>query len=63
MTGTVIRENEIDLGPGTVAYSWVHGHEQTTFEDNLDGAGTGDLVPGTQPTINPFLFAIRIFAP
>ena len=61
--GTVVTGNEV-IGPeGVAAYGWVHGHTDTTFVDNVLNDEPAALAPGTQPTIDPFLFVIRVWLP
>jgi parallel beta-helix repeat protein len=47
----------------TTPYSWVWGTGATTFTANAADGSPGVLVPGTQPTINPFLGVIEILGP
>jgi parallel beta-helix repeat protein len=63
VTGTVLRGNRSDIAGNATPYGWVWGHTDTVDEDNRRGQAVVALAPGTQPTINPFLFAIRIWAP
>ena len=63
VTGTVVTGNDV-VGPdGIEAYGWVHGQESTTFADNTLNDSPATLEPGTQPTINPFLFVIKVWIP
>lgn len=60
VSATVVTDNDV-VGPdGVEAYGWVHGHTATTFTDNTLNGSTATLQPGTQPTINPFLFVIKV---
>lgn len=61
--GTVVTGNRSDISGNDTPYGWVWGHTNTTFTDNRSRQQDAALTPGTQPTINPFLFAIRIFLP
>jgi hypothetical protein len=60
---TVITANRADITGNANPYRWIWGQTNTTFADNLSGPDPATLTEGTQPTINPFLFAIRIFLP
>ncbi len=63
VSATVVTDNDV-VGPdGVEAYGWVHGHTATTFTDNTLNGSTATLQPGTQPTINPFLFVIKVWVP
>ena len=44
-------------------YSWIWGTGTTTFEANTADQDIAALLPGTQPTINPFLFVIQVLGP
>jgi hypothetical protein len=63
VTDTVITGNRADISGNAAPYRWIWGQENTTFTDNLSQQSPASLTEGTQPTINPFLFAIRIFLP
>ena len=60
---TVITGNRADISGNATPYRWIWGQTNTTFTDNLSQQTPAALTEGTQPTINPFLFAIRIFLP
>jgi hypothetical protein len=61
--GTVVQGNSADIAGNPSPYGWVWGHTNTTFADNRALGSVVPLGEGTQPTINPFLFAIRIWVP
>jgi hypothetical protein len=61
--GTTITGNRADISGNATPYHWIWGQADTTFTDNLSRQDPTTLTEGTQPTINPFLFAIRIFLP
>jgi hypothetical protein len=63
VTGSVITGNRADISGNATPYHWIWGQVDTTFTDNLSRQDPTTLTEGTQPTINPFLFAIRIFLP
>jgi parallel beta-helix repeat protein len=55
---TIVANSALDV---TMPFTWVWGTGTTTFGANATGNGSvGLFVPGTQPTINPFLFVIEI---
>jgi parallel beta-helix repeat protein len=58
VSGTVIAGNS---AYGTIdAYSWVWGEQGTVFSGNAVDGTEASLTAGTQPTINPFLFVVRL---
>lgn len=65
--GAVVTGNHSQL-PDPTPWRWIHAHTGTTYADNrvhgdvLDAGAPAPLVPGTQPTVNPFLFVIRFWA-
>ncbi len=61
--GTILRDNRATITGNATPYRWVWGHTATTHADNFADQALVPLVEGTQPTINPFLFAIRIWVP
>jgi hypothetical protein len=63
VTDTVITGNRADIAGNDTPYRWIWGQASTTFTDNLSRQSATALTEGTQPPINPFLFAIRIFLP
>jgi hypothetical protein len=63
VAATVITGNRADIAGNATPFHWVWGHTATTFTDNQANQAAAALTPGTQPTINPFLFAIRIWVP
>lgn len=66
VSGTVVRANHVHGAadvPEVAPFSWVHGHEGTVVEGNLVDGQPTDLVPGTQPPIDPFLFVVRAWLP
>jgi Right handed beta helix region len=63
VTGTVIAGNRADIPGNATPYTWIWDHTATTFSDNLSNGTPAPLTEGTQPPINPFLFAIRVWAP
>lgn len=63
VNGTVITGNRADIAGNAAPYRWVWGHTGTAYSDNRSGQTEVALTEGAQPTINPFLFAIRIWQP
>ena len=63
VTGTVVTGNRASIAGNPTPYSWIWGHTATTFTANLSAGAPVALAEGVQPTINPFLFAKRIWAP
>jgi hypothetical protein len=63
VTGTVLRDNRAAIAGNPDPYRWIWSHTATTDTGNRSHGSPVTLVEGTQPTINPFLFAIRIFVP
>lgn len=61
VTGTVVTGNRAAISGNPDPYHWVWGQTGTTFADNLSQQTPAALTEGTQPTINPFIFAIRVF--
>ena len=57
ITGAVVTGNTANTT--TEPYGWVWGKGTLTFSANASGGAAGKLNPGTQPTINPFLFVLR----
>ncbi len=60
---TSISGNTVTIPNPTAAYGWVHGQTNTTFGPNLTNGAPATLTAGTQPTINPWLFVVRVWAP
>lgn len=62
--GTVVSGNHAALRGADRPFAWIHGHQGTRFENNVDHASgePADLVPGTQPPIDPFLFVVTFWA-
>jgi parallel beta-helix repeat protein len=56
VSGTVVTGNRAALGGVATPYAWIHGETGTTFTDDLAAGTPASLGPGTQPTINLFLF-------
>ena len=63
VTGTVLTGNSAELPVGAVPFGWVWGHAGTIDSGNLANLSPAGLAPGVQPTINPFIFAIRVWVP
>jgi parallel beta-helix repeat protein len=62
VSGTVIDGNVSLITGNHEPYRWIHGHVGTVYGENLDALTPAPLVPGTQPTINPFLFVEYFWA-
>ncbi len=65
--GTDVSGNHAVLRASDDPFAWIHGHRGTRFEGNLDHSANpagapAELVPGTQPPIDPFLFVITFWA-
>jgi parallel beta-helix repeat protein len=58
VSGTVVTGNRATLAGVSTPYAWIHGQTGTTFTDDLAGGAPATLGPGTQPTINLFLFVL-----
>jgi parallel beta-helix repeat protein len=58
---TVVAGNRAALGGNATPYRWIHGQTNTTFSANLADSVPAGLVPGTQPTIDPFLFVMAFW--
>jgi parallel beta-helix repeat protein len=58
VSGTVVTGNRATLAGVATPYAWIHGQTGTTFTDDLAGGEPATLGPGTQPTINLFLFVL-----
>jgi hypothetical protein len=63
VTGTVVTGNRATIAGNPTPYHWIWGHTATTYSDNRSDGTAVPLTEGAQPTINPFLFAIRVFVP
>jgi hypothetical protein len=63
VTGTVVTGNRATITGNPDPYHWIWGHTGTTYSDNRSDGTAAPLTEGVQPTINPFLFAIRVFVP
>jgi hypothetical protein len=63
VNNTVITGNRADISGNATPYQWVWGHTGTAYEDNQSSQTDVALTEGVQPTINLFLFAIRIWQP
>ncbi len=63
VTGTVLTGNRAELPAEAIPFGWVWGHTATTDSGNLANSAPAALVQGVQPTINPFIFAIRVWLP
>jgi parallel beta-helix repeat protein len=61
--GTVLRDNRAAIAGNATPYRWIWAHTGTTDTGNRSHGAPVALTAGTQPTINPFLFAIRVFVP
>jgi parallel beta-helix repeat protein len=59
--GTVIRGNGAMIEGNPRPYAWIHGHTRTVFHRNRSHGADAPLLPGAQPPINPFLFAIEFW--
>jgi len=65
----VITGNDAYLMGVAEPYGWIHGHVRTVFDANrgfdaAEGASLpASLVPGAEPPIHPFLFALDFWRP
>ncbi len=60
---TSISGNTVTIPNPAAAYGWVHGHTNTAFGPNLVNGTPATLTAGTQPTINAWLFVVRVWVP
>ncbi len=61
--GTVLTGNTATLPANPAPFRWIWGHAATTESANTANGAAAVLTEGVQPPINPFIFAIRIWAP
>jgi parallel beta-helix repeat protein len=60
VSGTTITGNASQIRGNASPFSWIHGHEGTTFQRNRARGRLATLVPGVQPPINFHLFVKQI---
>jgi parallel beta-helix repeat protein len=61
--GTVLTDNIATLPQTPSPFRWIWEHTSTTEAGNTANGAPTSLVEGSQPPINPFIFAIRIWVP
>jgi parallel beta-helix repeat protein len=61
VTDTTVTGNASWSPASPTPFGWIHGHAGTVFAGNEANAAAVGLVAGTQPPINPFLFAESVW--
>jgi len=61
VSGTVLTANVATIAGNPDPFTWIHGHVLTTESGNLADGLPSALAPGTQPTVNPWLFVVRFW--
>jgi hypothetical protein len=63
VAGTVLTGNTANLPTNAAPFRWIWEHSSTSESANAANGAPSALIEGTQPPINPFIFAIRIWVP
>ncbi len=63
VAGTELTANTANLPTNSAPFRWIWEHASTAESANTANGAPSVLIEGTQPPINPFIFAIRIWTP
>jgi Right handed beta helix region len=63
VAGTVLTGNTANLPQTPAPFRWIWDRVSTSESGNTANGEPATLIEGTQPPINPFIFAIRIWVP